>query len=350
MLLSFFHILLYNESKEGKSMIEVKELKKDYIKVKRTPGMYGMVKSLFHQKKEIFNAVRDVSFRISDGEIVGYIGPNGAGKSTTIKMLTGILYPTSGIININGYNPYQDHMKYTKEIGVIFGQRSQLLFDLPVSDSYLLMKDVYGLSNEFYQEQVSYLTKILDLKDIFNQPVRTLSLGQRMKADIGLALLHNPKILYLDEPTIGLDALVKENIRKAILEINKKYHTTILLTTHDLNDIEALCNRVIIIDKGVKIYDGSLSELKNKYSTKKVVTLIFKEKRAANKWQKKFQNRFKAIDQDNKISVEYEKNEFHIQDIMKTIQDENELDDIEIKDEGIEDIIKKIYLEDIHHV
>ena len=231
-------------------MIEVKHIGKDFVSPKKYPGLRGAVKGLFSNEKIVKKAVEDISFTIDDGEIVGYIGSNGAGKSTTIKMMTGILAPTKGECLINGIDPSKNRKANAQNIGVVFGQRTQLWWDLPLSESFTILKEIYNVTDEDYKKQMEFLNKVLDLPEFFERPVRTLSLGQRMRADLGAALLHNPKVLYLDEPTIGLDLVVKDNIRAAIKEINEKYQTTVILTTHDIGDIEGLCSRIIIIDNG----------------------------------------------------------------------------------------------------
>ena len=246
-------------------MIKVENLSKEFKSNKKYPGFKGAIKSFFSREYIIKKAVDNISFEIEDGEIVGYIGANGAGKSTTIKMMTGILSPSSGTISINGLIPYEDREKNAKDIGVVFGQRTQLWWDLPLSETFSLLKDIYDVNDKDYKERMEFLNEVLEINEFILSPVRTLSLGQRMRADLAAALLHNPKIIYLDEPTIGLDVVVKEKVRSAIKEINKKYRTTVILTTHDLNDIEELCNRIIIIDNGIKIYDGSLSDIKGSY-------------------------------------------------------------------------------------
>ncbi len=238
--------------KKVSHMIEVNHISKDFVAPKKYPGLRGAVKGLFSAEKVIKTAVDDISFSIDTGEIVGYIGSNGAGKSTTIKMMTGILVPTKGTCTVAGINPSRSRKENAQNIGVVFGQRTQLWWDLPLSESFTILKEIYNVSDTAYAEQMEFLNRVLALQDFFDRPVRTLSLGQRMRADLGAALLHNPKVLYLDEPTIGLDLVVKDNIRKAIKEINEKYQTTVILTTHDIGDIEELCSRIMIIDGSVK--------------------------------------------------------------------------------------------------
>lgn len=270
----------YNRRKDKRDrgrdrMIEVNHISKEFVSPKKYPGLKGAIKGLFSKEKVIKKAVDDISFQIQDGEIVGYIGSNGAGKSTTIKMMTGILTPTTGNCIVNGVDPNKKRKENAQNIGVVFGQRTQLWWDLPLSESFTILKEIYNVSEEEYKKQMEFLNEVLELSEFFDRPVRNLSLGQRMRADLGAALLHNPKVLYLDEPTIGLDVLVKDNIRKAIKEINEKYHTTVILTTHDIGDIEELCDRIIIIDEGKKIYDGGIEELKASYDSD--LTEIVKE-------------------------------------------------------------------------
>ena len=257
-------------------MIEVNHVSKEFVSPKKYPGLKGAIKGLFSNEKVTKVAVDDISFKINDGEIVGYIGSNGAGKSTTIKMMTGILNPTKGECLVNGVNPSKKRMDNAKNIGVVFGQRTQLWWDLPLSESFTILKEIYDVSDEEYKERMSFLNEVLGLTEFFDRPVRTLSLGQRMRADLGASLIHNPKVLYLDEPTIGLDLVVKDKIRDAIKEINERYNTTVILTTHDIGDIEELCSRIIIIDQGKKIYDGTLDKLKRTYGTRKKVSMAVK--------------------------------------------------------------------------
>lgn len=226
-------------------------------------------------KRRVFKtAVNDISFSIPEGEIVGFVGPNGAGKSTTIKMLTGILTPTGGSISINGMHYPEDRKKIMLKIGIVFGQKSVLCWDIPVLDTLRLFKDMYDVPEPVYKENMQLFSEILGLDEFINQPPRLLSLGQRMKADLAASLLHNPDILFLDEPTIGIDVLSKERIRNFILRINKERHTTVILTTHDVSDIETLCEKMLIIDKGSLLYNGNLSDLKNMYGTTDLENII----------------------------------------------------------------------------
>ena len=254
-------------------MIEVNNLTKVFRKPIRGNGLSGMVKTLFSRKYEEVRAVDGINFTIPDGEIVGYIGANGAGKSTTIKMMCGILTPTSGSIRIDGVEPYRKRRQVAQHIGVVFGQKTQLWWDIPLIESFKVLKEIYQISDADYEERMAFLGEVLDITRFLSQPVRTLSLGERMRADLAASMIHNPRILFLDEPTIGMDVLVKEKIRLAIHELNKVYGTTVVLTTHDMTDIEDLCSRIILLEKGSILYDGPLVNLKNRFGNIKTLTL-----------------------------------------------------------------------------
>lgn len=243
-------------------MIKVEHISKTFKVAKRNSGFAEAVKALFNKQYEKVWALDDISFTINDGEMVGYIGPNGAGKSSTIKILSGILTPDGGSCDINGRTPWINRVAHVKDIGVVFGQRSQLWWDVPVIDSFELLRDIYSIPNIKYNENLEELVMLLNLEEIIKTPTRQLSLGQRMRCEIAASLLHNPKILFLDEPTIGLDAVSKIAVRNFILDINKRHNTTVILTTHDMQDIEALTNRIILIGKGKILMDGTLADLK----------------------------------------------------------------------------------------
>src|SRR3989344_6957489 len=260
-------------------VIIVKNLKKTYKTHNREQGLLNAIKSLVHRKYEYKEALKGISFEVEEGEILGLIGPNGAGKSTAIKALSGVLFPSSGEIKVLGFVPWKDRVKYVKNIGVVFGQKEQLWWDLPAIDTFYLHKELYDIGNEF-KERLSYMIRILNVEDIVRTPVRDLSLGERMKCKIIAALLHNPKLVFLDEPTIGLDIIAKERLVDFIKDINKKYNTTFIITTHDMQDIERLCKRIIIINHGEIIYDGYLEHIKNKYLKKKVIDIKIEDKKA----------------------------------------------------------------------
>ena len=330
-------------------MIKVENLSKEFKISKKYPGFKGALRSFFSTEYTIKKAVDDISFEINDGEIVGYIGANGAGKSTTIKMMTGILTPSSGRIIVDGVVPYENREKNAKNIGVVFGQKTQLWWDLPVSETFPLLKDIYGVSDEEYEERMNYFKEILGLDEFFLSPVRTLSLGQRMRADLAAALIHNPKIIYLDEPTIGLDVVVKESVRKAIKNINEKYGTTIILTTHDLNDIEELCNRIIIIDKGKKIYDGELEGVKEQFGYLTTIEIQLKDKNNIEKinFRRFKDDDFKLNMKESKINITFNKNNISSADIIGEGIKKSKVIDFNIKETSIEDIVKKMYKNEV---
>lgn len=256
-------------------MIEMKGISKSFKVSKRNPGLKKAVKALFSREYEDVKALDDVSFTIKEGEMVGYIGPNGAGKSTTIKIMSGILHPDKGQCIINGKTPWKDRVSHVKDIGVVFGQRSQLWWDVPVADSFELLKDIYKIPDDKFKKNSSMLCEMLNIKDIIKVPTRQLSLGQRMRCEIAASLLHSPKILFLDEPTIGLDAVSKIAVRDFIKNINKENKTTVILTTHDTQDIEALTKRIILIGKGKVLLDGNIEDLKQKFNQKRTITVDY---------------------------------------------------------------------------
>lgn len=324
------------------SIITVRNLSRVFKKANRGEGLTGMIKTLFSRKYEELKAVDNISFNIEQGEIVGYIGANGAGKSTTIKMMCGILHPTSGELIVDGKTFKNSRKEINKQIGVVFGQKTQLWWDIPLIETFKILKSIYEISDEDYNERFSYLCELLDLNQFLDQNVRSLSLGQRMRADFAAALIHSPKIVYLDEPTIGLDVLVKDKIRKAIKELNKKYNITVILTTHDMKDIEELCNRIIIIDKGQILYDGSLHDIKYKFGNTKTI-LIPKN---TNINIEEFNNLYKGVvveATDENILLKFSLNEYELDDILLHLINDYHIKDFKIEDISIEDITKKLY-------
>ena len=258
-------------------MIKVEHLTKDYKRVKRREGFLGGVRTLFSADYETTRAVDDISFQINDGELVGYIGPNGAGKSTSIKMLCGILVPTSGEIEVNGLVPHKNRMENTRQIGAVFGQKTQLWWDVPVIESLRLFRDMYKVPEAQFKHNLELFNELLDLHEYQNTPVRQLSLGQRLRADMAAALLHDPRLLFLDEPMIGVDVVAKERLRAFIKEINRDRKVTILLTTHDMTDIEKVCSRIMIIDHGHIVYDGTLEQIRAEYGKQRKLIVEFEE-------------------------------------------------------------------------
>ena len=259
-------------------MITLQGINKTFRVAKRQAGFGRAVKALFSREYETIHALQDVDFTVADGEMIGYIGPNGAGKSTTIKIMCGILTPDSGICDIDGRTPWRERVAHVREIGVVFGQRSQLWWDVPVIDSFELIRDIYKAEEKSYKRNLSELTELLDLGELLKTPARSLSLGQRMRCEIAASLLHSPKILFLDEPTIGLDAVSKIAVRQFIKKMNAEHGTTVILTTHDMQDIEALTERILLIGKGRILLDGSLAELKKRSSERKTLAVEYSGK------------------------------------------------------------------------
>ncbi|MCH5339553.1 MAG: ATP-binding cassette domain-containing protein [Acetatifactor sp.] len=321
------------------SFIEVNEVSKTFRINKRQAGVTGMIANLFVPKFERKQAVKDMSFSIEHGEMVGFIGPNGAGKSTTIKMLSGILYPDRGEIKVDGYIPYKQRKDYVGKIGVVFGQKSQLQWDLPVIDSFELLKAIYRIPDELYRKNLDRFTQMLDMGGFLNQPVRQLSLGQRMRADIVAALLHSPKIVFFDEPTIGVDVTGKERIRNFICELNRQDNVTMLFTTHDMQDIEKTCDRLVIIDEGSKVYDGTLQGIRERYGTTRQLDVEFVGEEEIAPIHK-----VEIVDlEDNKKRFVFENKDVHINELMNDLLNNYSIRDINISEPEIESIIRKIY-------
>ncbi|HWY79650.1 MAG TPA: ABC transporter ATP-binding protein [Candidatus Sulfotelmatobacter sp.] len=256
-------------------VISVSHLTKYYQVHQKEPGFAGSLKSLIHRKYYAAKAVDDISFEIAEGELVGFIGPNGAGKTTTLKCLTGLLYPTDGKVQVLGYIPFERKHSYLKQISLVMGQKNQLWWDLPAIDSFLLNKEIYQIPTEQYNKTINELSELLDVQDILQVQIRKLSLGQRMKCELIAALIHNPRILFLDEPTIGLDVVMQQKLRDFIKAYNETYNATIILTSHYMKDVEELCKRIIIIDHGKILYDGALANIVKKYAKNKAITVIF---------------------------------------------------------------------------
>ena len=329
------------------AMIEVEHLQKNFVKAVKEPGLKGALRSFIHPEKQTFEAVKDLTFEVPKGQILGFIGANGAGKSTTIKMLTGILKPTSGFCRINGKIPQDNRQDYVKDIGVVFGQRTQLWWDLALQETYTVLKEIYDVPDLLFHKRMDFLNEVLDLKEFIKDPVRTLSLGQRMRADIAASLLHNPKVLFLDEPTIGLDVSVKDNIRRAITQINQEEETTILLTTHDLSDIEQLCDRIFMIDKGQEIFDGTVNQLKETFG--KMKTLSFELLPGQSHLVSHYEDfSDMTIDrQGNSLNIEFDSSRYQSADIIKQTLSDFEIRDLKMLDTDIEDIIRRFYRKEL---
>lgn len=327
--------------------IEVRDLRKQFHVQKNREGLSGALKDLFKREYREVMAVKDISFEIPQGEICGYIGENGAGKSTTIKMLTGILVPTAGHLRVNGFVPHKDREKFVGGIGVVFGQRSQLWWDIGVIESFQLLRKVYRVPEEDYRKRLDELVERLQLGELLNRPVRKLSLGQRMRCEIVASLLHNPSILFLDEPTIGLDIVVKTEIRDFLKTLNREQGTTILLTTHDLQDIEALCTRVIMLDDGRIIYDGGLDELKNRWSRGREIVFQFGDRIKTGQLAELTAGlpgvTWRA---DNDVTASmWLPNEVKVADALARVVGETRLDirDMKIVETNTDDIVREIY-------
>lgn len=326
-------------------LIEVENLRKEYKINERDEGLRGAIFNLFNPKFVTKVAVNNINFSIDQGEMVGYIGANGAGKSTTIKMLTGILTPTTGKVTVNGIIPYKNRIKNNMQIGVVFGQRTQLWWDIPVIESYKLLQKIYEVPIDVHKKNLDLFIDFLDLGELLKVPVRQLSLGQKMRCEIAAAFLHNPKIVYLDEPTIGLDFMVKEKIREFIKTLNKETGATVILTTHDLQDIEEICNRVIIIDKGDKMFDGDLEEIKNKFGDECVIT--FKVKNSAQSLQEALNSKSDSVEIINldahNIDLKFTRKQIPVAEVISLVSSHCDIADISINEASIDSIVKELF-------
>jgi ABC-2 type transport system ATP-binding protein len=331
---------------ENMNVIEVENLRKEFKSYSSRSGLKGAFRDLFTRNYKTIRAVNDISFSVKQGEMVGYIGENGAGKSTTIKMLTGILTPTSGKVLVNGMNPHKEREKFVRTIGVVFGQRSQLWWDIAVQESFRLLKKVYQVSDKDYREHMDHVIETLDIGPLLDKPVRKLSLGQRMRCELAAALIHNPPLLFLDEPTIGLDVLVKLKIRQFLKEMNEKYKTTILLTTHDISDIEALCERVIMLDEGQIIYDGSLSHLRKQWGEGKQIEFQFSEEVLESRLHeltKGLSVEWVKGERGNVWTAHVSTKENELSEVISRVVSHEKLIDLRIQEISTEEIIRNIY-------
>lgn len=322
-------------------MIQVEDLSKSFRVAKRGAGIGAAVKSLFKPQYSTVHALEKISFKIDEGEIVGYIGPNGAGKSTTIKIISGILVPDSGKCSILGHTPWKNRVAHVKNIGVVFGQRSQLWWDVPLIDSYTLLKDIYKIPEKDFKDNLELLTDTLDLTALLSTPVRQLSLGQRMRCEIGASLLHNPKILFLDEPTIGLDAVSKIAVRNFIKTINREKKVTVILTTHDMNDIEALAERIILIGKGRILLDGTLTELKNRFATHKTLTVDFTE----NNEDINIDGTTILSRSKERLTLSVDVKKIKVSEVIGLLSQSLDINDVSVESRPIEEIIVDLYKE-----
>ena len=326
--------------------VEAVNLVKEFRTFQRREGLGGSVRDLFSRNYTRLKAVDSVTFTLAPGDMVGYIGPNGAGKSTSVKMLTGILVPTSGSVTANGFTPYRERMAYTRTIGAVFGQRTQLWWDIAVVESFRLLKRICDVSDRDYEARMTRFDEILEIKRYLHQPVRKLSLGERMRCDLAAALLHNPPLLFLDEPTIGLDLLAKESIREFLKEVNRKFGTTILLTTHDLSDIEELCSRLMIIDRGRILFDGPLAHLKRMLWRQNQIRFELKEREQAAMIE---QVELPDVDRERidelTYRFSYNRDNYTSGEVIRRVVAAVDVREIFMAEESIEQIVKRIYTE-----
>ncbi len=330
------------------NIIEIKNITKEFKVLNRREGLKGSLQDLFSRDYKIVRAVDNISMNIQQGEIVGYLGPNGAGKSTTIKMMTGILEPTSGEILVGGNVPYQNRTKNAQEIGVVFGQRSQLWWALPLVESFKILKDIYGVSDADYEAMLTLYKSLVDIEPLLHKPVRQMSLGQRTLSDILAAFLHNPKIVFLDEPTIGLDVSMKAKIRTLIHALNKEKNTTVILTTHDMGDVDALCQRIVIIDKGKMLYDNDIEHLKNFFGSYRTLKIRIDGnlKQLAEQIDKELPD-FKVSADDEWISILVDEEKSKVMEVLTLLQKSYDIRDMQLEEISTEEVIKKIYEEGV---
>lgn len=327
-------------------IIELKNVTKEFKVLNRHEGLKGSIKDLFSRDYKIVRAVDNINLDVVQGEIVGFLGPNGAGKSTTIKMMTGVLEPSSGELIINNRVPYKDRTKNSQEIGVVFGQRSQLWWALPLVESFKLLKDIYQISDKDYNDMLELYASMVDLESLLHKPVRQMSLGQRTLSDILAAFLHNPKVVFLDEPTIGLDVAMKSKIREMILGLNKKKNTTVILTTHDMGDVDALCERIVIIDKGKMLYDNDIEHLKKFFGAYRTLKIRLKEdiEEVVKQLNTELASYEVSISNDDTwISILVNEEKVRVMKVLEMIQESHNVRDMQLEEISTEEVIKKIY-------
>jgi ABC-2 type transport system ATP-binding protein len=326
------------------NVIETKGLRKSFRSPLKKPGVTGAVRHLFRPEYKEIVAVTDVDLSIEAGEAVAYVGPNGAGKSTTIKMLTGILLPTGGAIRVNGLHPYQERMRNSKNIGVVFGQRTQLWWDIPVIESFTLLRDIYEVPEKTYRENLAYFTEMLGLEEILQQSARRLSLGQRMRADLAVALMHNPAVIFLDEPTIGLDVAVKERIREFLKAVNRERGVTLMLTSHDLGDIEDVCRRLIIIDTGRIIYDGSIQGLLDRYVKERSIRVTAGARIDRASAARALPAGVEIAETgEREMTIRFDRFRYTARNVLEIIVQSVDVVDFQLEEPDIERVVKNVY-------
>ena len=321
------------------AIIEVENLSKIYRTQKRMPGLAGAVQGLFNRKFSEVRAVDGVSFKIEEGELVGFLGPNGAGKTTTLKMLSGILFPTSGTAKVMGFTPWERKNDYRRQFALVMGQKNQLWWDLPAQESLFLNKEIYGVTDEAYKQVLDEMTELLQVKKLLGIMVRELSLGERMKFELIACLLHRPRVLFLDEPTIGLDVVAQKNIREFIKDYNRRTKTTIILTSHYMNDIQALCDRVVVINHGKKIFDGRLDDVVEKFSQSKLITVSFKN----GEVEKEKLADFGQILEYTQVKAALKVPRENVKKVSNELLTKFDVDDINIEEVPIEEVIEKVF-------
>ncbi len=320
-------------------MISVHNLRKTYLRHKKAPGLKGLIKDLISRRYERVEALRGVSFEISPGEFVGYIGPNGAGKTTTMKILSGILYPTDGEVNVLGFIPWERKKEYLRKITFVMGQKNQLWWDLPAYDSFKLLKEIYDIPEAQFEKNLHELTELLGVEYLINYPVRRLSLGERMKMELVASLLHEPEVIFLDEPTIGLDIVSQEKIREFLKIYNREKKATIILTSHYIRDIERVCERIILLHKGYILFDGNKNELIEKFRKYRVINILFKKKIPENL------GRYGEVISVDELKVKIKANSGKVREVIKEISSKFEILAMEIEEASMEDIIKETFEE-----
>lgn len=320
------------------SVVSVKSLKRHFRVHKKEPGLVGSVKSLFRRKYQTVKAVNGISFNINEGELIGFIGPNGAGKTTTLKCLSGLLYPTSGSVEVLGYTPWDRKPEFQKQFALVMGQKNQLWWDLPAMETFILNKEIYEVPNEKFKRTLDELVRLLDVKDILKVQVRKLSLGQRMKCELIAALLHSPKVLFLDEPTIGLDVVMQKKMRDFIKEYNRRYKATIILTSHYMGDVKELCERVVVIDKGKIVFDGKLEEIIKKFADHKIISIVLAKEIDPKKLEEVAE--IKEFDYP-RVKILVKRKDAPV--MTAKILDKLPVADLNIEEPPIEDIIRELF-------
>lgn len=329
-------------------IINIKNVTKEFKVLNRREGLKGSIKDLFSRDYKIVRAVDNISMDIEQGEVIGYLGPNGAGKSTTIKMMTGVLEPTSGEILVGGNIPYKNRTRNAQDIGVVFGQRSQLWWALPLIESFKILKDIYRIGDTEYNNMLEMYQSLVDIESLLHKPVRQMSLGQRTLSDILAAFLHDPKIVFLDEPTIGLDVSMKAKIRSLIYALNKEKNTTVILTTHDMGDVDALCRRIVIIDKGKMLYDNDIEHLKGFFGSYRTLKIRVDGElsKSAETVRREFTSLSVSSD-DEWISILVDEEKTTVMDVLNQLRKTFNIRDMQLEEISTEEVIKKIYEEGV---